>query len=98
MASKVKGDLRKNLLHKFTHNPVQLAQQGQTGRKVSVMMDAVDEVDSYFSSYMPQVIQATSSNYGTDCYFYPTLAKAHYYDHCTLYPCVHDGDWFQDEG
>ncbi len=59
MASRVKGDLRKNLLHKFTHNPVQLAQQGQTGRKVSVMMDAVDEVDNYFSSYMPQVIQAT---------------------------------------
>ena len=59
MASKVKGDLRKNLLHKFTHDPVQLAQQGQTGRKVSVMMDAVDEVDSYYSSYMPQVIQAT---------------------------------------
>ena len=59
MASKVKGDLRKKLLQKFSHNPVQLAQQGQTGRKVSVMMDAVDEVDSYYSSYMPQVIQAT---------------------------------------
>ena len=62
MASKVKGDLRKILLHKFSQNPVQSAQQGQSGRKVSVMMDAVDEIDSYFSSYIPQVIQATSSH------------------------------------
>ena len=100
MASKVKGDLRKNLLHKFTHNPVQLAQQGQTGRKVSVMMDAVDEVDSYFSSYMPQVIQATIIPLMVLIVIFTQHMghRAHYYDHCTLYPYFHDGDWFQDEG
>ncbi|WP_050182637.1 thiol reductant ABC exporter subunit CydD [Domibacillus robiginosus] len=59
MASKVKGDLRKLLLRKFSNNPMQSALQGQSGKKVSVMMDAVDEIDSYFSSYIPQVIQAT---------------------------------------
>src|SRR5699024_4992109 len=30
-----------------------------SGQKVSVIMDTVDEVDSYFSSYIPQVFQAS---------------------------------------
>jgi ATP-binding cassette, subfamily C, bacterial CydD len=59
MASKVKRDLRNSLLHKFSTNPVQTSIQGQSGQKVSVMMDVVDEVDSYFSSYIPQLFQAS---------------------------------------
>lgn len=59
MASQVKGNLRKNLLNKFSGNTIQSSLQGQSGKKVSVMMDTVDEVDSYFSGYIPQVIQAT---------------------------------------
>src|SRR5699024_12044709 len=59
IASKVKGDLRKALLNKFSGNQIQASIQGQSGQKVSVMMDAVDEIDSYFSSYIPQVIQAS---------------------------------------
>lgn len=59
MASKVKGDLRKSLLNKFSKDPMQASLQGQSGQKVSVMMDAVDEIDSYFSSYIPQLIQAS---------------------------------------
>lgn len=59
MASKVKRDLRNSLLHKFSTNPVQTSIQGQSGQKVSVMMDVVDEIDSYFSSYIPQLFQAS---------------------------------------
>ena len=59
MASRVKGDLRKRLLSKFTRNPVLDSLEGQSGQKVSVMMDAVDEIDSYFSKYIPQVIQTS---------------------------------------
>lgn len=59
MASKVKSDLRKSLLNKFSRNPMQASLQGQSGQKVSVMMDAVDEIDSYFSSYIPQLIQTS---------------------------------------
>ncbi|RLL47070.1 thiol reductant ABC exporter subunit CydD [Oceanobacillus piezotolerans] len=59
MASKVKNDVRKALLHKFSNNPILASTKGQSGQKVSVMMDAVDEIDSYFSSYIPQVIQAS---------------------------------------
>ncbi|MFB4167657.1 thiol reductant ABC exporter subunit CydD [Virgibacillus sp. JSM 102003] len=57
MAAKAKVGFRKKLLSKFSGNPVQNSLQGQSGQKVSVMMDAVDEIDSYFSHYLPQVIQ-----------------------------------------
>ncbi|MFC2947439.1 thiol reductant ABC exporter subunit CydD [Virgibacillus sediminis] len=59
MASKVKADLRRELLNRFSTSPVQSSVSGQSGRKVSVMLDAVDEVDSYFSEYIPQVFQAS---------------------------------------
>ncbi|MEC5423817.1 thiol reductant ABC exporter subunit CydD [Virgibacillus sp. C22-A2] len=59
LASKVKGNLRKSLLNKFSRNPMQASIQGQSGQKVSVMMDAVDEIDSYFSSYIPQIIHSS---------------------------------------
>nr|WP_144929088.1 thiol reductant ABC exporter subunit CydD [Paenibacillus bovis] len=59
MAAKVKGDLRKSLLQRYSRNPLQASLRGQSGQKVSVLMDTVDEIDSYFSSYMPQLIQAT---------------------------------------
>ncbi|MFC3041738.1 thiol reductant ABC exporter subunit CydD [Virgibacillus xinjiangensis] len=59
MASKVKKDFRSELLQHFSRSsPVQSSFGGQSGRKVSVMLDAVDEVDSYFSEYIPQVLQA----------------------------------------
>ncbi|WP_096190127.1 thiol reductant ABC exporter subunit CydD [Evansella halocellulosilytica] len=59
MAAKVKQDFRSALLHKYSRNPVQASLQGQSGEKVSIMMDAVDEIDSYFSKYYPQVIQTS---------------------------------------
>ena len=59
IASRVKRHLRKELMHKFSKDPLLASQQGQTGHKVSILMDAVDEIDSYFSSYIPQVIQAS---------------------------------------
>ncbi|UOR10533.1 thiol reductant ABC exporter subunit CydD [Halobacillus amylolyticus] len=59
IASKAKRDFRASLLSKFSRNPVQASLKGQSGQKVSVLMDAVDEVDPYFSSYIPQIIQST---------------------------------------
>ncbi|MBM7096293.1 thiol reductant ABC exporter subunit CydD [Bacillus sp. H-16] len=56
MASKVKQDFREALLKKFTKNPVQASLEGQSGKKVSVMLDAVDEVDGFYSRYIPQMI------------------------------------------
>ncbi|MGI8316299.1 thiol reductant ABC exporter subunit CydD [Halobacillus mangrovi] len=57
MATRAKSHLRKAVIGKFSRNPLQVSLSGQSGRKVSVLMDAVDEVDGYFSSYIPQMIQ-----------------------------------------
>ncbi|WP_226677275.1 thiol reductant ABC exporter subunit CydD [Rossellomorea aquimaris] len=59
MASNVKRDLRNRLLVKWSNNPLLASIQGQSGQKVSTMMDAVDGLDGYYSQYIPQRIQTT---------------------------------------
>ncbi|XCS10189.1 thiol reductant ABC exporter subunit CydD [Aeribacillus pallidus] len=59
IASKVKKDLRQSLLNKFSSNPLQVSLQGKTGQKASVLLDAVDEIDSYFSIYIPKAVQTS---------------------------------------
>ena len=56
MAAHAKKQFRERIINKFSRNPVQASLQGQSGRKVSVLMDSVDEVDGYFSQYVPQMI------------------------------------------
>ncbi|WP_019378816.1 thiol reductant ABC exporter subunit CydD [Virgibacillus halodenitrificans] len=58
LGAQAKSFFRKALLKKYSRNPLQASLQGQSGQKVSMMMDAVDEMDSYFSSYIPQVIRS----------------------------------------
>lgn len=59
IASDVKRDVRKDLLTKYAGSSVQLAEKGQTGKKVSILLDGVDEMDSFYSQFIPQVIQST---------------------------------------
>ncbi|NBJ67949.1 MULTISPECIES: thiol reductant ABC exporter subunit CydD [Clostridia] len=59
LGSEAKSHFRHRLVAHFSNNPVQASLKGQAGQKVSVMMDAIDEVDSYFSSYIPQVIRSS---------------------------------------
>lgn len=59
MASKVKRRVRTLLLGKWTQNPIETAIQGQSGGKVTVMMEAVDGLDSYYREYVPQVMKAS---------------------------------------
>ncbi|UTR13615.1 thiol reductant ABC exporter subunit CydD [Salipaludibacillus sp. LMS25] len=59
MAASVKKQLREMLLKKYSRHPLQVSLKGKAGEKVSVLMDSVDEVDSYFSHYYPIRIQAT---------------------------------------
>lgn len=56
MAAYAKSEFRKRILNKFSRNPVQASLQGQSGRKVSILLDSVDEIDGYFSQYIPQMI------------------------------------------
>ncbi|HSP23326.1 MAG TPA: thiol reductant ABC exporter subunit CydD [Planococcus sp. (in: firmicutes)] len=57
LSAEVKGKLRRQLISSFAADPLLASEHGQSGRKVSLLMDAVDEVDGYFSKYIPQMIQ-----------------------------------------
>lgn len=59
LATTVKQSLRKSLLQKYSRTNMEAAMHGQSGEKVSVMMDTVDEIDEYYSNYIPQLIQSS---------------------------------------
>lgn len=59
LSEKAKQSLRHQLIERYTSTPIETSLSGQSGKKVSVFMDAVDEVDAYFSQYWPQVIQTS---------------------------------------
>ncbi|ALX47331.1 thiol reductant ABC exporter subunit CydD [Lentibacillus amyloliquefaciens] len=59
MAADVKANYRKALLHKFRDTPIKQSAQGQSGGKISILLDSIDEMDSYFSEYIPQLIQTS---------------------------------------
>ena len=54
MAIVVKASYRKRMLEAYSNQTMLFSTKGQTGKKVSVMLDAVDELDSFFSKYVPQ--------------------------------------------
>lgn len=58
MAASAKTEMRAEVLQKLANASVASTLRGQTGGKVSVALDAVDEADSYFSQYMPRMIEA----------------------------------------
>ncbi|MFB6367222.1 thiol reductant ABC exporter subunit CydD [Paenibacillus elgii] len=58
MAASAKTEMRAAVLRKLASASVPSALRGQTGGKVSVALDAVDEADSYFSQYMPRMMEA----------------------------------------
>lgn len=59
IAAEVKRDVRKELLKKYAKIDFSLVGRGQTGRKVSMLLDGVDEMDSFYSQFIPQVMQST---------------------------------------
>lgn len=58
IAMEVKVRIRTQLLNHFSSQSIIDSTEGKTGEKTSVFMDTVDEVDKYFSQYLPQVMQA----------------------------------------
>src|SRR5690606_23771358 len=57
MAAAVKKQLRLKLVKSFTEDPLLSATDSHSGKKVSLLLDAVDETDGFFSKYIPQFIQ-----------------------------------------
>lgn len=60
MAAVVKADYRKRLLQAYSGQSLLAGNRVQSGKKVRVMMDAVDELDGFYSSYIPQRIVSTA--------------------------------------
>ncbi|MFC9708751.1 thiol reductant ABC exporter subunit CydD [Paenibacillus sp. NPDC056933] len=58
MAASAKTNMRTAVLQNLTHASMRSTLRGQTGGKVSVALDAVDEAESYFSLYMPRMMEA----------------------------------------
>ncbi|GEN85757.1 thiol reductant ABC exporter subunit CydD [Oceanobacillus sojae] len=58
MAQIAKVSIRKKLLQHFNGQQMTDADKGQSGQKTSLFMDTVDEIDGYFSQYLPQLIQS----------------------------------------
>ncbi|GAE37110.1 thiol reductant ABC exporter subunit CydD [Halalkalibacter akibai] len=59
MAANVKMDYRKKLLDSYKNTTLTASYQGQSGGKVSVMLEAVDELDPFYSKYIPQRLMST---------------------------------------
>ncbi|NWL87794.1 MULTISPECIES: thiol reductant ABC exporter subunit CydD [unclassified Paenibacillus] len=57
MAATAKTNMRAAVLENFMHASMPSSLQEQTGGKVSIALDAVDEADSYFSQYMPRMVE-----------------------------------------
>lgn len=50
--------LRRELIASYKENPLQGSIAGQSGRKVGLLLEVVDDTDGYFSKYIPQMIQS----------------------------------------
>ncbi|MFC3748161.1 thiol reductant ABC exporter subunit CydD [Paenibacillus sp. GCM10012306] len=59
MAASAKRNMRAALLQNMVQSSIPSAIRGQAGEKVSIALDAVDEADSYFSQYMPRMIEVS---------------------------------------
>lgn len=58
MAGRAKTNMRAKVLQSLTHASMPSSLRGRTGGRVSLALDAVDEADSYFSQYMPRMLEA----------------------------------------
>lgn len=59
VASNVKTQLRKRLLNKVSKSEPGFLFEQKTGKHVGVLTDAVDQIQDYYSSFLPLAIQAS---------------------------------------
>lgn len=55
-----KKKIRNRLLDHFSTKSLTPTNEDQSGKKIGLMLDTVDEIDPYFSEYLPKVIQAST--------------------------------------
>ncbi|WP_332645458.1 thiol reductant ABC exporter subunit CydD [Lysinibacillus sp. 54212] len=59
LAERVKNTVRKALLRNWTKRAMEEQITTQTGEKVTLLIDTVDQIESYYREYIPQVIKTT---------------------------------------
>jgi len=57
LAKNVKNTIRGKLLHHWSQNALEQQISSQTGEKVTLYVDTVDQLESYYREYIPQVIK-----------------------------------------
>lgn len=60
LAENVKNAIRKKLLTHWSQNALEAQVSSQTGEKVTLLIDTVDQLESYYREYIPQVIKTTA--------------------------------------
>lgn len=58
LSIEARSRLRQQLIAAYKESPLQGSIAGQSGRKVGLLLEAVDDTDGYFSKYIPQMIQS----------------------------------------
>lgn len=58
MSATIKKKIRLKLVRSFAEDPLLSSEEGHSGQKVSLLLDAVDETDGFFTKYIPQLIQS----------------------------------------
>lgn len=57
LSTQVQTNMRERLIHSFANDPLQASMEEQSGRKVGLLLDSVDEVDGFFRQFIPQMVQ-----------------------------------------
>ncbi len=58
LSAESRSKLRREVIQSYKENPLQASIAGQSGRKVGLLLEAVDDTDGFFSKYIPQMIQS----------------------------------------
>ncbi|OEH84533.1 thiol reductant ABC exporter subunit CydD [Desulfuribacillus stibiiarsenatis] len=58
LAGAVKNSIREKLVQKLTKSAPHYLLSRKTGQLISVLADAIDQIEGYYSRYLPQLIQA----------------------------------------
>lgn len=60
LAENVKNAMRSKLLGHWSQNALETQLSSQTGEKVTLLIDTVDQLESFYREYIPQVIKTTA--------------------------------------
>lgn len=58
LSTQARHNLRSDIIQSYKENPLQASIAGQSGRRIGLLLEAIDDTDGFFSKYIPQMIQS----------------------------------------